>query len=403
MKYAVIIGDAKADWAEEALGGKTPLEAPSHPYMDTNAQDGAFGLVKTVPDGMKPGSDTANLSVFGYDPKQYYSGRSPLEAASLGINLVQTDVTYRCNLVTLSGEPNLSDTTMVDYSAGEISTEEARELILFLNERLLSEGVRLYPGFSYRHCLVLNHAETGAELIPPHDFSGKPVSGRLPSGANETLLMHWMTQANALLKDHPINRARVAAGKNPANAIWFWGEGRKPALTPFLEKTGLKGAVISAVDLIQGIGRCAEMEVVKVEGATGTYETNFAGKAAAAIDVLSRGADYVYVHIEAADECGHHGQAKEKVYSIEQIDSQVIHPIFDYLEHCGEDYAILVLPDHPTPIQTRTHSAEPVPFALYRKGDHAGRNLRYTESEAKTTGVYEDAGHRLIDRMKSGR
>ncbi len=403
MKFAVILGDGMADWAVEALGGKTPLEVANHPYMDKFAQDGIFGLVKTVPDGMKPGSDTANLSVFGYDPKQYYSGRSPLEAASLGIDLVQTDVTYRCNLVTLSGEENLRDTAMVDYSAGEISTEEARELILFLDEKLSSEGVRLYPGFSYRHCLVLNHAETGAELTPPHDFSGKPVAGRLPCGTNEALLMHWMTQAHMMLKDHPVNRARVAAGKNPANAIWFWGEGRKPALTPFFDKTGLKGAVISAVDLIQGIGRCAEMEVVKVEGATGTFETNFAGKADAAIDVLSRGADYVYVHIEAADECGHHGQVKEKVYSIEQIDSQVIRPIFDYLERCGEDYAILVLPDHPTPIQIRTHSAEPVPFALYRKGDYAGRSLRYTESDAKTTGVYEDAGHRLIDRLKSGR
>jgi 2,3-bisphosphoglycerate-independent phosphoglycerate mutase len=403
MKFAVILGDGMADWAVEALGGKTPLEVANHPYMDKFAQDGEFGLVKTVPDGMKPGSDTANLSVFGYDPKQYYSGRSPLEAASLGIDLAQTDVTYRCNLVTLSGEPNIDDTTMTDYSAGEISTEEARELILFLDERLSSEGVRLYPGFSYRHCLVLNHAETGAELTPPHDFSGKPVAGRLPSGTNEALLMHWMKEAYALLKDHPINRARVAAKKNPANAIWFWGEGRKPALTPFLEKTGLKGAVISAVDLIQGIGHCAQMEIVKVEGATGTYETNFAGKAAAAIDVLSRRADYVYLHIEAADECGHHGQVKEKVYSIEQIDAQVIKPVFAYLENCGEDYAILVLPDHPTPIQIRTHSAEPVPFALYRKGDHAGRSLHYTESEAKTTGVYEDAGYRLIDRMKSGR
>ena len=403
MKFAVILGDGMADWPVEALGGKTPLEVANHPYMTKFAQDGAFGLVKTVPDGMKPGSDTANLSVFGYDPVRYYSGRSPLEAASLGIDLAQTDVTYRCNLVTLSGEANLSDTTMVDYSAGEISTEEARELILFLDEKLSSAGVRLYPGFSYRHCLVLNHAETGAELTPPHDFSGKPVSGRLPSGTNEKLLMHWMEEAYALLKDHPVNRARIAAGKNPANAIWFWGEGRKPALTPFLEKTGLKGAVISAVDLIQGIGRCAGMEVVEVDGATGTYETNFAGKAAAAIDVLSRGADYVYVHIEAADECGHHGQVKEKVYSIEQIDAQVIQPIFDYLERCGEEYVILVLPDHPTPIQIRTHSAEPVPFALYRKGDHAGRNLRYTESEAKTTGLYEDAGYRLIDRMKSGR
>lgn len=401
MKLAVILGDGMADWAVEELGGKTPLEVAHHPYMDRFARDGEFGLVKTVPEGMKPGSDTANLSVFGYDPVRYYSGRSPLEAASLGIELADTDVSYRCNLVTLSDEANLADTRMVDYSAGEISTEEACELILFLDGKLSSVGVRLYPGFSYRHCLVLNDAETGAELTPPHDFSGKPVAGRLPSGMNAALLTHWMETAFVLLKDHPINQARVAAGKNPANAIWFWGEGRRPALTSFFEKTGLHGAVISAVDLIQGIGRCAGMEVVKVEGATGTFETNFAGKAAAAVDVLSRGADFVYLHIEAADECGHHGQVKEKVYSIEQIDRQVIRPVFEYLEGCGEDYAILVLPDHPTPLKIRTHSTEPVPFALYRKGDHAGRVVRYTEADAKSTGVYVPQGHQLVDRMKS--
>jgi len=400
MKLAVILGDGMADWPVDELDGKTPLEVANHPYMDLFAREGALGLVKTVPDGMKPGSDTANLSVFGYDPKRYYSGRSPLEAASLGIELAQTDVTYRCNLVTLSRESDIADSTMLDYSAGEISTEEARKLILFLDSELWSEGVRLYPGFSYRHCLVLNEAETGAELVPPHDFSGKPVAGKLPTGTNAELLLRWMERAYAILSDHPVNRARVAAGKNPANAIWFWGEGRRPALTPFLEKTGLHGAVISAVDLIQGIGRCAGMEVVKVEGATGTFETNFAGKAAAAIDVLKRGADYVYVHIEAADECGHHGQLKEKIYSIEQIDRQVIQPVYDYLEGSGEDYAILVLPDHPTPLKIRTHSSDPVPFALYRKGDHVRRENRYTEAAAKSTGLYEPEGFRLVDRMK---
>lgn len=390
-----------ADWPVDELGGRTPLDAADHPTMDKLAQDGEFGLVKTVPDGMTPGSDTANLSVFGYDPRLYYSGRSPLEAASLGIPLTDTDVTYRCNLVTLSGGNKLAETVMTDYSAGEISTEEAREVILFLDEKLKSPGVRLYPGFSYRHCFVLNNADTGAQLVPPHDFSGKPVAGRLPEETNAPILLRWMNAAYELLKDHPINRARVAADKNPANAIWFWGEGRKPALTPFFKKTGLRGAVISAVDLIQGIGRCAEMEVVRVEGATGTYETNFSGKAAAAIDALSRGADYVYLHVEAADECGHHGQLTEKIYSIEQIDRQILKPVYEYMEGCGEDYAILLLPDHPTPLQIRTHSAEPVPFALYRKGDAAGRIIRYTESEAKKTGLYLDEGYRLIDRLKS--
>jgi 2,3-bisphosphoglycerate-independent phosphoglycerate mutase len=401
MKLAVILGDGMADWPLDELGGKTPLDIASHPYMDRLARDGELGLVKTVPDGMSPGSDTANLSVFGYDPRRYYSGRSPLEAASLGIPLNETDVTYRCNLVTLSCEKDIADTTMIDYSAGEISTAEARELILFLDERLSSVGVRLYPGFSYRHCLVLNDAETGATLVPPHDFSGKPVFDRLPTGINAELLLRWMAQAYALLNDHPVNRARIAAGKNPANAIWFWGEGRKPDLMPFLQKTGLRGAVISAVDLIQGIGRCAQMQVVKVDGATGTYETNFAGKAAAAVGALKGGADFAYIHIEAADECGHHGQLKEKVYSIEQIDAQVVKPVLDYLESCGEDYAILVLPDHPTPLPIRTHSAEPVPFALYRKGDAAGRDIRYTESCAKAAGLHLDEGFRLIDRMKS--
>ena len=401
MKYAVILGDGMADWPLDELGGKTPLDVANHPAMDKMAQQGTFGLVQTVPTGMKPGSDTANLSVFGYDPQKYYSGRSPLEAASLGIELVDTDVTYRCNLVTLSGEARLEDTTMVDYSAGEISTEEAGELIRFLDRELSSEGIRLYPGFSYRHCLVLNHAKTGAELTPPHDFTGKPVAGRLPSGTNTELLLHWMERAYELLQEHPVNRARVAAGKNPANAIWFWGEGRKPALTPFFEKTGLRGAVISAVDLIQGIGRCAEMDVIKVEGATGTFETNFAGKAQAAIRALSGQTDYVYVHIEAPDECGHHGQIQEKIYSIEQIDSQILAPVWAHLESSGEDYAILVLPDHPTPIQIRTHSAEPVPFALYRKGDSAGKALRYTERDAKETGVLLQEGYRLIDELRN--
>ncbi|MCE5189099.1 MAG: cofactor-independent phosphoglycerate mutase [Eubacteriales bacterium] len=403
MKYVVILGDGMADWPLDELGGKTPLDVAKHPYMDKLAQNGRFGLVQTVPEGMKPGSDTANLSVFGYDPRRYYSGRSPLEAASLGIALAETDVTYRCNLVTLSQESELEQSTMLDYSAGEISTEEAHELILFLDRMLSNEKARLYPGFSYRHCLVLNEAETGATLTPPHDFTGKPVMGRLPDGQNAMLLREWMEKAYTRLKEHPVNRARVAAGKSPANAIWFWGEGRKPALTPFYEKTGLRGAVISAVDLIQGIGRCAEMEVVKVEGTTGTYETNFAGKARAAIRALSSGADYVYVHIEAPDECGHHGQIRGKIYSIEQIDSQILAPVWAYLETSGEDYTILVLPDHPTPIEIRTHSSDPVPFAIYRKGNAAGSTLRYTERDAKSTGVRVQEGYRLIDEMRKTR
>lgn len=400
MKYVVVLGDGMADWPLEELGGKTPLDVAKHPNMDRLAQLGAFGLVKTVPDGMKPGSDTANLAVFGYDPQRYYSGRSPLEAASLGIPLVETDVTYRCNLVTLSETERIEDATMVDYSAGEITTKEARELITMLDGALSTEGVRLYPGFSYRHCFVLNHAQDGAELTPPHDFTGKPVAGRLPKGTNAGLLLDWMEKARALLKEHPVNVKRRAEGKNPANAIWFWGEGRKPALTPFFEKTGLRGAVISAVDLIQGIGRCAGMDVIKVEGATGTYETNFSGKARAAIGALSGGADYVYIHVEAPDECGHHAQIREKIYSIEQIDEKILGPVWEHLESSGEDYAILALPDHPTPISIRTHSSDPVPFALYRKGDGGAKAVKYNESDAKATNVMINEGYTLIDLLR---
>ena len=400
MKYAVILGDGMADWPLDDLGGKTPLEAARHPQMDELARRGEFGLVKTVPDGMKPGSDTANLSVFGYDPRVYYSGRSPLEAMSLGIPLSESDVTYRCNLVTLRDAPSLEESAMLDYSAGEISTKEAAELVSFLGGRLQTPGAALYPGFSYRHCLVLQNAETGAELTPPHDISGQDTRGKLPGGTNAALLTDWMRASFELLKDHPINRARVAAGKNPANAVWFWGEGRKPKLTPFFEKTGLRGAVISAVDLIQGIGRCAGMDVLKVAGATGTFETNFFGKANAAIHALESGADFVYIHIEAPDECGHHGQLKEKIYSIEQIDEKILRPVWNYLESVGEDYRILVLPDHPTPLKIRTHSAEPVPYALFRRGSNANRAVRYTEREAALTGLFVEEGHTLIDRMR---
>ncbi len=398
MKYVVVLGDGMADEAVAELGGKTPLDVAEHPTMDLLAQNGEFGLAQTVPDGMKPGSDTANLSVFGYDPRVYYTGRSPLEAMSLGVPLAADDVTYRCNFVTLTGD-TLDNAVMTDYSAGEISTEEAAELVRFLNERLADDGAQLYAGFSYRHCLVLRHAETGAELTPPHDFSGKSTAGRLPSGTNEALLTEWMRTAFAALPTHPVNVRRAQRGQNPANAIWFWGEGRKPALTPFRELYGLKGAVVSAVDLIQGIGRCAGLDVIKVAGATGTYQTNFRGKAQAAIDALDNGADYVYIHLEAPDECGHHHQVKEKVRSIEQIDRQVLTPVKAHLDERGEPYTVLLMPDHPTPLSIMTHTATPVPYALYRKGDCAVKNVRYCEADAVALGTKPIAGHLLLGRM----
>ena len=399
MKYVVVLGDGMADYRIEELGGKTPLEAANHPNMDYIAQNGEFGLVRTVPEGMNPGSDTANLSVFGYDPQVYYSGRSPLEAASLGIELAPEDVTYRCNFVTLTGDGAIGDTTMGDYSAGEVSTEEAAQLVAYLNDRLATDDVRLYPGFSYRHCLVMRNALDGAVLTPPHDISGKPVAGCLPQGQNSELLLKWMELAFALLKDHPVNQARIARGQRPANAIWFWGEGRKPALAPFTEKTGLTGAVVSAVDLIQGIGKCAGMRVLEVEGATGTYKTNFAGKTRAALDALKDGCDYVYIHVEAPDECGHQNQLKEKIYAIEQIDEHILGPILWELGASGEKFTVLLMPDHPTPLSLMTHVSDPVPYVLFRCGDSAERAVRYCEKDAKKTGVFVEAGHTLIDRM----
>lgn len=399
MKYVVILGDGMADYPVDALGGKTPLDVANHPAMDRLAQNGEFGLVRTVPEGMKPGSDTANLSVFGYDPRVYYSGRSPLEAASLGIALAEEDVTYRCNFVTLSGEGGLEALTMADYSAGEISSEESAALVASLNEALATDDVRLYPGFSYRHCLVMKNAASGAELTPPHDITTKPVRGKLPKGQNADVLLGWMEQARTILADHPVNLARIAAGKNPANCIWFWGEGRKPALMPFAQKTGLTGAVVSAVDLVQGIGKCADMRVLHVPGATGTYTTNFTGKMQAAFDALQDGCDYVYIHMEAPDECGHQQQVREKVYSIEQIDEKVLSPLLCRLGEAGEPFTVLLLPDHPTPLALRTHVSDPVPYVIYRSGDAADRAVRYCERDAAETGLFIEEGHTLIDRM----
>lgn len=400
MKYVVFLGDGMADVPVPELGGKTPLDAACHPTMDLLAQNGTFGMVRTVPEGMKPGSDTANLAVFGYDPRRYYSGRSPLEAASIGIELAPEDVTYRCNLVTLSEAASIDDATMVDYSAGEISSEEARQLVDAINARFATTAARLYPGVSYRQCFVLRNAETGAQLTPPHDISRQSVRGRLPEGQNAALLREMMDYAYATLGRHPVNVARVQAGKHPANAIWFWGEGRRPALRPFFDMRGLRGGVISAVDLIQGIGKCAGMRVIPVEGATGNYHTNFAGKGRAAIDALGGDCDFVYIHVEAPDECGHQCQIPEKVYAIEQIDDQIVRPVLDYLDQSGEDYAVLLLPDHPTPVHLMTHTGDPVPFVLYRRGDRAGRaHVRYTEADAAQTGLFEPEGFRLLDRM----
>lgn len=401
MKYVVVLGDGMADWKMEKLGGKTCLEAAKTSTLDSLAPHAEVGLCKTVPDGMKPGSDVANMSVLGFNPRDYYTGRSPLEAVSMGIKLTDTDVTLRCNLVTLSDEENYEDRTMVDYSAGEIPTAEAAELINYLKGYLDSEKLTFYPGISYRHCLVVKDGVTGHDLTPPHDISDKKITAHLPKGELGELYLNLMKRSAELLKDHPVNLKRIAEGKRPANSIWLWGEGTKPALSPFEKvRAGLKGGIISAVDLVKGIGMLADMQVIEVDGATGNYDTNFKGKASAAADALLNGLDFVYIHMEAPDECGHHGDPAHKVYSIEQIDGVVIPTLIRKFKAAGEHFAMLVTPDHPTPCACKTHVSEPVPYLIYTdKTDLGNGAKRYTEDEAKKTGEYVADGYKLIEKL----
>lgn len=403
MKYFVVLGDGMADRPFAGLGGKTPLEVANHPTMDFIASRGVCGMAKTVPEGMPPGSDTANLSAMGYDPKIYYTGRSPLEAVSMGIELSLTDVTYRCNTVTLSDDEEYENCTMIDYSCDEITTPESTQIINDLNEVFKTEMLNLYPGISYRHCLVLKDAQDGADTTPPHDILERKVTDYLPKGQNSELLLSMMKRSRELLKDHPVNKSRIERGLNPVSSVWFWGEGRKPALTAFEEKFGKKGAVISAVDLIKGIGICAGMNSIDVEGATGNVDTNFAGKAQAAIDALLGGDDFVYVHMEAPDECGHQCKPELKVKSIELIDELVLKPMMEAMEKAGEDYCVLLMPDHPTPLELRTHTPDPVPFVIYRSNAEADSGAaRYTEAEAEKTGVYVDQGCKLMQMLING-
>ncbi len=397
MKYIVVLGDGMADYPCREFDGKTPLDIARKPHMDFIAQHGVSGLVKTIPDGMPPGSDTANLSAMGYDPKRYYTGRSPLEAVSIGIDLALTDVTYRCNTVTLSEADQLEDAVMVDYSCDEIPTEESSAVIADMQSLFGNSELTLYPGFSYRHCLVIKNGEEGAELTPPHDISGKPVREYLPKGKNSGILGDMMRQSYLALRNHPVNIDRKRRGLKPVSCLWFWGEGRKPDLSSFSEKYGIRGAVVSAVDLIKGIAICAGLRSIDVPGATGNIHTNFDGKAAAAIDALRHGSDFVYIHIEAPDECGHRYEPENKVRAIERIDEKIVGPVMRAMEEDGESYAILVLPDHPTPLSTRTHARDPVPFALYRSDVPRDGAPVYSESAAKQTGIFVEQGYTLLD------
>ena len=397
MKYIVVLGDGMADYPVDEFGGKTILETANKPNMDEMAQHGEMGLVRTVLDGMKPGSDVANLSVMGYDTRKCYSGRSPLEAASIGVPLDEADVTFRTNLVTLSDEVNYADKTMVDYSAGEITTKEAKQLIESVEEELHTDFLHFFPGVSYRHLLVWHGGSTNVKLTPPHDISDRKITDHLPEGEGADELFALMQKSEAILKAHPVNQARIAAGKRPANSIWIWGEGTKPALENFYEKYRKKASVISAVDLIKGIAKCADMESIDVEGATGNYDTNFEGKAQAALDALLAGQDMVYIHLEAPDECGHQGNAANKKLSVELIDQTIIGFLRRELEAREIEYKMMVLPDHPTPVKLKTHVSDPVPYIIYdstRK--QKTKNQTYTEKNAEATGIFIPEGHTLM-------
>lgn len=397
MKYIVMLGDGMADYPVEALGGKTPLEVAKKPNIDRLARGGRLGMVKTVPDGLKPGSDVANLSAMGYDPLKCYTGRSPLEAVSIGIQMDDTDVAFRCNLVTLSDEAEYAEKTMMDYSSGEITTAEAAELIRAVDEAFRTDEILFYPGISYRHCMIWHQGPVGLNLTPPHDISDRKITEYLPQNP---VILDLMKRSYEILKDHPLNRDRIARGLNPANSIWLWGEGTRPGVTGFEAAYGVKASVISAVDLIKGIGLCAGMKVIEVEGATGNIDTNFKGKGEAALKTLLDGQDLVYIHVEAPDECGHHGDLEGKIQAIERIDQDIVGPLLNGLEAAGEDYSILVMPDHPTPISIKTHISDPIPYLLYCSTDVTDSGIdTYTEKTGKSTGVYVEPGYLLMQQL----
>ncbi len=402
MKYLVVLCDGMADYPVEALGGKTPLEAANTPNMDKFAKDGYVGLVKTVSDDMKPGSDVANLSVLGYDPHKYYTGRSPLEAGSIGIDMKNTDVSLRCNLVTLTDEAAYEDKTIVDYCAGDISTEDAKVLVDYLAENLDNEEFKLYSGVSYRHCLIWNNGTLEVDtLTPPHDITGKPIKEYIPAHPNAAKLYELMKKSYDLLKDHPLNKERVAKGLRPANSMWLWGEGVKAQLDPFKEKYGLKASMISAVDLLKGIGKFSDMNVVNVEGATGYIDTNFEGKAKAAVEEFKNGQDFVYIHVEAPDECGHRNEVENKKKSIEIIDEVILGPVTDELRKMG-DFKVLVTPDHATPLSLMTHTNDPIPFIMYDSTMKIDGPSTFNENTAKETGNFIEIGYTIMNKFVNG-
>ena len=394
MKYIVVLGDGMADRPVDALGGKTPLEAAVTPVMDALASKGTLGTVQNVPAGMAPGSDVANLSVLGYDPAANYSGRSPLEALSVGVAMDDDDVIFRSNLVTLTENQPYDQKIILDHSSGEISTADADVLMDAIRAEFNSDRFRFYTGTSYRHILVWKQGRI-SPLEPPHDHLGHAIGPYLPQ---EAVLREMMEQSYEILNNHPLNLARAAAGKHKANSLWFWGAGTKPQVQNFREKTGLTGAMISAVDLLKGIAVGAGMRVYNVPGATGSIDTNFEGKAQAAVDALLKdGCDFAYIHVEAPDEMGHQGRIQDKVKSIEYLDSRLIAPIKAAMEAAGEDYRMLILPDHPTPLAIRTHTADPVPYLIYDSTRQLRKRDRLTEENARQADNFQPDGYKLLE------
>ncbi len=400
MKYLVLLCDGMADLPHEALNNKTPMECANKPFMDKLCRTAEIGLCKTVADGLKPGSDVANLSVMGYDPKVCYTGRSPLEAASIGVDLKDTDVALRCNIVTLSNEENYEDKTMIDYCAGDISTKEAHQIIETIEKELGNEIYKFYGGVSYRHCLVVDNGTTElGTMTPPHDISGRVIKEYLSNSENAKPLIDLMKKSYDILKDHPVNIERRKKGENEANSIWLWGEGVKPQLQNFKEKNGVSATVLSAVDLLKGIAICGGMNSPDIPGTTGYIDTDFEAKTLAGIEAFKNGSDLVYLHFEAPDECGHRGEIQNKVKAIEMIDSRSLKLLLEYFENSGEDYRILIMPDHPTPLCIKTHSADPVPYLLYdSKKANKGADT-FNETTCKNSGIFVEFGPSIMDKL----
>ena len=400
MKYLILIPDGMADEPISELGNITPMEKADKPTMDMLVTKSTVGTVSNVPEGMVPESDTANMAILSFDPKVFSKGRSPLEAVSMGIEMKPDETAYRCNVVTLTeDEDNYEDKIILDHSADEITTAEADKLIKTLEEKLGNEFKRFYTGVSYRHCLIWKNGNDKYNFMRPHDILGKRIGEYLPKEADGGKeFLELMKKSYEILKDHPVNIDRKARGLKPANSAWLWSPGKKPQLPSFKEKWGLDASVISAVDLIKGIGLCAEMESIDVEGATGNVHTNYDGKAQAAIEAFKRGKELVYIHVEGPDECGHRAEIDNKVLSIELIDKKILLPVYNYLKECGEPFKIMILPDHPTPIRIRTHSMEAVPFMIYSSEHETTSGIStFNEKTARSTNMYNPNGFTLMD------